>query len=75
MLKKIVSFILFVFLVFLCSVMAQKKILVYTKNGDGYVHDNIAASVEAIKKLGPENHFEVDVSDDPAVFTEENLKQ
>ncbi len=75
MLKKIVSFILFVFLVFSCSVMAQKKILVYTKNGDGYVHDNIAASVEAIKKMGQENHFEVDVSDDPAVFIEENLKQ
>ncbi len=51
--------------------------LVYTRNqvGQGlYVHDNIAASVAAIRKLGADNHFAVDVSDDPAVFTEENLK-
>ncbi len=39
-----------------------------------YVHDNIAASVAAIKKLGAENDFIVDVSDDPASFTDNNLK-
>nr|WKN35745.1 ThuA domain-containing protein [Tunicatimonas sp. TK19036] len=52
-----------------------KKILVYTKNGEGYVHDNIAASVKAIKKLGKENGFEVVSSDDPSLFTDDNLEQ
>jgi type 1 glutamine amidotransferase len=51
------------------------KILVYTKNGKGYVHDNIPDAVKAIQKLGNEKGFQVDVSDDPAVFSEANLKQ
>ncbi len=58
---------------------APKKALVYTRNhvttGSGYVHDNIQSSVDAIKKMGAENGFQVDVSDDPKVFTDANLKQ
>jgi type 1 glutamine amidotransferase len=57
---------------------AQKKVLVYTRNytsdGKGYVHDNIQSSVDAIKKMGAESGFAVEVSDDPAIFTEANLK-
>lgn len=56
----------------------EPRVLVYTKNQIGkglYVHDNIAASVAALKKLGAENGFAVDVSDDPAVFTPDNLKK
>lgn len=57
----------------------HKKVLVYTRNytssGKGYVHDNIADSVKAIRKMGAENGFGVDASDDPKVFTPENLKQ
>ena len=51
------------------------QVLVYTKNGKGYVHDNIPSAVKAIQKLGQENGFKVAVSDDPAVFTEANLRQ
>ena len=51
------------------------RVLVYTKNGKGYVHDNIASAVACIKKLGEESKFTVDVSDDPSVFTEGNLKK
>jgi len=51
------------------------KVLVYTKNGKGYVHDNIPDAVKGIQKLGSDNGFKVDVSDDPGVYTEENLKQ
>jgi type 1 glutamine amidotransferase len=55
------------------------RVLVYTRNytpdGKGYVHDNIAASVEAIRKMGTESGFGVDASDDPALFTESNLRQ
>jgi type 1 glutamine amidotransferase len=53
------------------------QVLVYTKNQVGkglYVHDNIAASVEALKKLGNENSFVVQVSDNPADFSDANLK-
>ena len=56
----------------------ERRVLVYTKNqvGQGlYVHDNIPASVAAIRKLGAANNFAVDVSDDPAVFTDQNLKR
>lgn len=69
-------------LMLLCTQMchaAEKKVLVYTRNytpdGKGFVHDNIKASVEAIQKLGKENGFAVDASNDPKVFTDENLKQ
>jgi uncharacterized protein len=58
---------------------ADRKVLVYTRNytpdGKGYVHDNIQASVDAIRKMGAEAGFAVDASDDPAVFTTANLKQ
>jgi type 1 glutamine amidotransferase len=62
----------------LCAA-AQQRVLVYTRNytssGKGYVHENIQSSVEAIKKMGAESGFAVEVSDDPAIFTEANLKQ
>ena len=60
-------------------VAAESRVLVYTRNftkdGKGFVHDNIAASVEMLKKLGRENGFSVDVSDKPEVFTDSNLKK
>ena len=58
---------------------ARKKVLVYTRNyvtnGKGFVHDNIPYCVAAIKKMGEESGFDVDTSDEPNVFTPENLKQ
>jgi type 1 glutamine amidotransferase len=73
----------FVLAMVLCgtSTQAQKikwnkvKVLVYTKNGKGYIHDNIANSVQAIQALGKQYGFTVDSSEDPAKFTDENLKQ
>ena len=71
-------FLLTVFFVMLAAA-ADKKILVYTRNytfdGKGYVHDNIATSVEAIKQIGEAKGFAVDSSADPKVFTGDNLKQ
>jgi len=55
--------------------LPAKRVLVYTRNGKGYVHDNIQASAEAVRKMGAENGFAVDVSDDPNFITNENLKQ
>ena len=51
------------------------RVLVYTKNGKGYVHTNIPFAVAAIKEMGTQNGFAVDVSDDPSVFNEDNLKK
>lgn len=51
------------------------RVLVYTKNGKGYVHDNIPSAVACIKALGAANGFTVDVADTSLVFTEENLKK
>jgi type 1 glutamine amidotransferase len=74
-----VALILFSCVMFFASeANAERRVLVYTKNQKGehlYIHDNIPASVEAIKKLGAENNFAVDVSEDPAAFTDENLKK
>ncbi|WP_216647434.1 ThuA domain-containing protein [Chitinophaga sp. SYP-B3965] len=49
------------------------QVLLYTKNGKGYVHDNIPNAVAAFQKMGKEHGFTVDVSDTPTVFTDENL--
>ena len=58
---------------------SEDTVLVYTRNytpdGKGYVHTNIAVSVDAIRKIGDGRHFTVDVSDDPTVFTSQNLKK
>ena len=55
------------------------RILIYTRNftpdGKGYVHDNIASSVAALQKLAAGEGFAADHSDDPAVFTDANLKR
>lgn len=51
------------------------KVLVYTKNGKGYVHDNIPNAVRAIQRLGQQHGFAVDTSANAAVFREDNLRQ
>ncbi len=55
------------------SALIGKHVLVYTKNGKGYVHDNIPASVAALERLGEENGFQVTASDDPGLFTAAGL--
>jgi uncharacterized protein len=55
--------------------LKNSLVLVYTKNGKGYVHDNISSAVACIQQLGAANNFKVDISGDPAVFTETNLKK
>ena len=64
------------------GVYAQKKVnwekinvLVYTKNGKGYVHENIPSAVSCIQKLGKKYGFNVDTSANASVMTENNLKR
>ncbi len=50
-----------------------KHVLVFTKNGKGYVHENIPASIAAIQKLGKELNFSVDITTSSALFTDDSL--
>jgi len=63
------------FIVFVSAIKAPKRVLIYTHNGKGYVHENIPSSVEALKKLCSENGYTAESTEDPAVFTAENLKK
>ncbi|CAN5165332.1 hypothetical protein BH23BAC1_BH23BAC1_40460 [soil metagenome] len=56
------------------DILKIKRVLVYTKNGEGYVHDNIPSSIAAFQKLGKEIGFAVDTSSSSAVFTEDKLR-
>lgn len=51
------------------------SILVYSKNGKGYVHANIPGAVKCIQQLGTQYGFKVDTSSNPSVMTEANLKK
>ena len=48
------------------------KVLVYDKPG-WYVHPDIGAINDHLKKIGADNGFQVEVSSDPAIFTAANL--
>ena len=76
MMKKLLSgFIIFLAFAGIsgCNPAKQMNALIYTKNGEGYVHDNIAASVAAMEKICQGEGISTEVSDDPGVFTPENL--
>ncbi|MDT7727047.1 MAG: cytochrome c [Actinomycetota bacterium] len=50
------------------------KALVFSKTA-GFRHTSIPAGIAAIQKLGQENNFAVDATEDGAAFTEANLAQ
>lgn len=60
----------------LCSVqaIAQNKVLVFSKTA-GFRHGSIGVGKLAIIKLGKENGFAVDTTEDASVFHDDNLKQ
>ena len=39
-----------------------KRVLIYTKNGEGYVHDNIPASIKALKEICELEKIALDVA-------------
>ena len=53
--------------------LKNSKILLYTKNGKGYVHDNIPSAISCIKQLGEENGFTVLATEDPSIFNDKDL--
>lgn len=52
-----------------------KHALIYTKNGEGFVHENIPHSVRALEKLLSEKGMTYESSEDPSLFTPENLEK
>src|SRR5690606_27151847 len=57
------------------SSLKGKHVLDYTKYGKGFVHDNIPSAAGSLQNLADENGFKVHVTDDPTVFTKDNLKK
>lgn len=76
------AIVFFLFLFVTTQVSAQNtvnwkkvSVLVFTKNGKGYVHANIPDAVKCIQYLGIQYGFKVDTTADPAVMTTANLRQ
>ncbi len=50
-----------------------KKILIYTKNGEGYKHENIPTSTNALIEICKAMGVEAQVSENPVIFTQPEL--
>ena len=57
-----------------CNSSAGKELLVFSHT-KGYRHTSIEKGHAAIQKLGKENGFNVTISEDPKLFTDESLKK
>ena len=57
-----------------CEQQKDTKVLIFSKT-EGYRHESIEAGIKAIKKLGAENGFSVQASENANDFKEENLQQ
>ena len=68
----LLKIIVVLILVFGCQEVHEPKVLVFTKTA-GYRHESIEAGIAAIKKLGAENSFVVDATEESKIFTEKNL--
>jgi cytochrome c len=51
----------------------ESKVLVFSKT-EAFRHGSIETGVEAMKKLGAQNNFIVDATEDASYFTEEILQ-
>ena len=75
MTNKLLSGLLLALMFASCSEKdSQKRILVFSKTA-GYRHESIAAGKQALLKMGTENNWVVDTTEDASVFNEDNLKQ
>src|SRR3954470_13000752 len=52
----------------------EPRVLVFSKTA-GFRHSSIGVGIAAIKKLGQENGFAVDTTEDATAFTSKNLAQ
>lgn len=54
--------------------LKKNKILIFSKT-NGYRHESIETGIAAIKKLGAENNFDVDATEDSAYLNDANFKK
>ena len=54
--------------------LKKNKVLVFSKT-NGYRHESIEAGITAIKKLGAENDFDVDATEDSLYLSDANFKK
>jgi len=52
----------------------EERVLIFSKT-NGFRHESIPAGIAAIKKLGAENHFGVDATEDSTMIADANLKK
>lgn len=74
--KKIILIFLSIFTllnVYANDDVKKKRVLIYTKNGKGFVHKNIPNSIKALKEICKAENIEADASENPSLFTDENL--
>jgi len=57
------------------STKANKKVLIYTKNGKGFVHKNIPASIVSLKNICTKNGWACEATDDASIFTTEKIAE
>ncbi|HTE34494.1 MAG TPA: ThuA domain-containing protein, partial [Chryseolinea sp.] len=79
MIKQLALFVIVVAILFAAGGCTNKRsskprVLVFTKT-TGFRHTSIADGKAAIMKLGQENDFDVDTTENASVFTEDSLKK
>lgn len=77
--KKIIFALIYILTVFKIEandeLLKKRRVLIYTKNGKGFVHKNIPNSIKALQEICAQEKIETDASEDPADFTDENLSK
>ncbi len=53
--------------------LAGKSVLIYTRNGEGYVHDNVEVSVETLEEICEGLGIITEHTDDPEIFGKRRL--
>ncbi len=73
----VTSLLIIIFIPFLSFAQGQKQksVLIYTKNGEGYVHDNIQSSVAALVDICRNLKIVSEVSKNPEIFNEDISKK
>ena len=71
---KLSSLLLLAITVLVSCDTKEEKVLIFSKTG-GFRHGSIAAGIMAVEKLGAENGFKVDATEDASFFSEETLSQ
>lgn len=71
---KLGSLLLLVISVLISCKTKEVKVLVFSKT-EGHRHGSISSGIKAVEKLGVENGFKVDATEDASFFSEETLTQ